>query len=376
MSYYSDQAKRAKGQGAQARSRFVNFDRYFNANRDAANATAQGLAKDTQDKIDKSRAGMQARVDGFNGQSNPAAAPPTARSGPKGGNVGNVGNTAPGNSAGFVGAGALDSAPEVGPANSAVVPRSREELESAAKETYTGPTSLEDMGGNEAAYADSYAADQDASALGSEGGIQALLQRKNQNLTQGGSLLDAQLSGQAGNRDFSALRARFDPSKEWQAADASARQTAEHNRLAAEDRADKAAAELGGIVNRDQEAKIERDRIQAEKDAEAARVAEAGKKDAEFQEAERVAKEARRKHLGTRSWNSMNGLDEGGQWNPLIRTPIAKYWPRFTEETFNAMTPEERDELDDIEGRGDRGEEGVKELRDAFARKIHEKYGK
>ncbi len=99
-----------------------------------------------------------------------------------------------------------------------------EELLAKGEARYGGPGSIEDTSyitdpqsraiaeaQNQATYADSLSSEQNLGALGDEGGIQALIQEQNQLGNKGTSRFSSNLIGQAGRKDFDALRARFNP---------------------------------------------------------------------------------------------------------------------------------------------------------------------
>ncbi len=90
---------------------------------------------------------------------------------------------------------------------------------SNAEKTYSGPGGLGDIEGVEDTYADTLAAEQNLGALGSQDGLQALIQQQTNRGNAGTSRLSGALIGSAGRRGFDALRARFDPEADMESAE-------------------------------------------------------------------------------------------------------------------------------------------------------------
>jgi hypothetical protein len=160
-----------------APTNFVNYQRYFNANRDVSQRTAGRLQTEAQQKAIQAQARLQAAQRDFQQK---------------------------------VAAGTLQ-----GPGSGAQL--TPEEMARAAA-GYTGPGGLSEAEGYQQAVEAAQAAGQNLAQLGDDAGVQALLER-----TGGpGSKFAASLAGTAGRRGFDALRATFNPAKDGQAADAAA----------------------------------------------------------------------------------------------------------------------------------------------------------
>lgn len=80
-----------------------------------------------------------------------------------------------------------------------------------AEGMYEGPGGLGDVEGAEGVYASTLGAEQNLDALGSDAGVSALIQQRNQFNSEGNNALSGSLIGSAGRKDFDALRARFNP---------------------------------------------------------------------------------------------------------------------------------------------------------------------
>lgn len=80
-----------------------------------------------------------------------------------------------------------------------------------AEGMYEGPGGLGDVEGAEGVYASTLGAEQNLDALGSDAGVSALIQQRNQFNSEGNNALSGSLIGGAGRKDFDALRARFNP---------------------------------------------------------------------------------------------------------------------------------------------------------------------
>lgn len=80
-----------------------------------------------------------------------------------------------------------------------------------AEGVYSGPGGLDDLEGVDGLYASTLGAQQNLDALGSDAGVSALVQQRNQFNGEGNNALSGALIGGAGRKDFDALRARFNP---------------------------------------------------------------------------------------------------------------------------------------------------------------------
>lgn len=93
--------------------------------------------------------------------------------------------------------------------------------------SYTGPGGLGDVLGSQDAYDTAQRAQGGLNAMGTEGGLQALIQGQNPQGDAGTSKLSAGLVNAAGRGDFDALRARFNPTKDLNDAATAAGATAD-----------------------------------------------------------------------------------------------------------------------------------------------------
>lgn len=153
----------------QAPTNFVNFKRYFNANKDIAEGRAQQMGGGV--------AGVAAGAAGQLGAVKDA-----------------FGNA--------VAAGTV-----TGPNGE---PLTAAEMQARSEAGYTGPMGLNDAAGYAEAVKAAEQAQQQLGALGSTGGIQALLDRSHPE-GSGTSKFSSMLAGAAGKQGFDALRARFNP---------------------------------------------------------------------------------------------------------------------------------------------------------------------
>lgn len=87
---------------------------------------------------------------------------------------------------------------------------------------YSGPGGLGDATGAADTYGKTLGAEQNLAALGTEGGLQALIQKQNTDGSEGTSSLSSALIGNAGRGDFDALRARFHPENDIKTAETDA----------------------------------------------------------------------------------------------------------------------------------------------------------
>lgn len=171
---------------------FTNFERYFNANKDASARTADALAGRTalqagqaQKKLEDQQAAFQQQV-----------------------TAGTVGAYDAGTHQTMADPNGIQPGTILDTPNTQM---STDELTAQGQRAYTGPGGLGDVPGSEGVYDSALAAQQGLDALGTEGGIQAQLQNQNQQEGAGAARLSAGLVGAAGRKDFDALAARFNP---------------------------------------------------------------------------------------------------------------------------------------------------------------------
>lgn len=158
----------------QGPTNFVNFQRYFNANKGAAERTAADVGHQVQQRNEDAAAALQKTQDDFNAK---------------------------------VAAGTVQAPGDAEYLNA-------EQLARAAA-GYTGPAGLNEAAGYDDAVAASQRAQQGNAALKDDAGLAALI---------GGphAGFDAALAGAAGRSNLDALRARFNPGKAGETADAEA----------------------------------------------------------------------------------------------------------------------------------------------------------
>lgn len=195
------------GGGAQQRApaptNFANFSRVQSANRDVSSREASLYGQRATAKVDKARTSLDALRARFGGE---------VKAG-----------TVAGAQQGF----ALPTGTGGGLMGEATRPSlggglTSDEMMVNAGRSYSGPGGLGDINNVDDTYAATLAAEQNLDALGSEGGMQALIQRQNQQGSIGGSKLSGALIGSAGRKDFDALRARFNPEGDLEKAETEA----------------------------------------------------------------------------------------------------------------------------------------------------------
>lgn len=215
-------------------TKFVNFNRYFNANKAEAQEQADAFSLQAKAKADAAKAAQQKAVADFkqkSGQTQPQQQPMRT-------NVGQQPVVAAGSPVQLQTAQPLQPVPPPGPAyvpgketwnqEPATPPPgpTPEALEQQAKDAlYAGPEGLD----SKDARAQAASADENLGLLASDSGLQTLLQQQRAGLTGGEGQLGAALTGAAGGKDFSRLRGYFQPGKELDAAEAAA--TADATRL-------------------------------------------------------------------------------------------------------------------------------------------------
>ncbi len=101
-----------------------------------------------------------------------------------------------------------------------------DEMYAKGQGKYTGPMGLGGIEGAEGAAQDALAAQNNLDALGNEEGVSALVQQQNSFGSKGGNKLSGALINSGGQRDFDALRARFNPEAGGMADDAQAQKYA------------------------------------------------------------------------------------------------------------------------------------------------------
>lgn len=206
------------------RNKFVNFQRYFDANRGAATAQADRLAAQQQ----KAAQGAQQATQGLVGQMGFQAGltqPKQLHIAQQGRDYSDIGLAAKTN----IGAAAVQAMPmQTGFAgqfaNVGTSPGQLAEANQRAQATYQGPTQFSDVGGYDDVLKQNLAAQKGLNELGHEGGIEALNQQLSPGLTEGESRFSAALTGAAGRSKFDAIRGRFMLEKDWKSAEEKAKQ--------------------------------------------------------------------------------------------------------------------------------------------------------
>lgn len=284
MASLYDENDDSRPNGKPAPVGYVNFQNYFGANGQAAKNTANKLAGQATTAAGKASDALNTAKDQF-GNAVTAGSVPTA---PVQANSTNTGTGAATSSAGApasnTGASANTSTtPPVGrtytpPAlpgsNSGALTgestrpetgggMTAAQMQANADKTYTGPGGLYDAAGyQQAQNADNYAQNQ-LNALGSAGGVQALIQQGNPGGNASTSAFSAGLTGSAGQSQFDKLRAQFSPDKDFQKAQADAGKTAAQAKLDSAKNADDWAA-MAGVQGTAEEKQKAYDQAQAD----------------------------------------------------------------------------------------------------------------
>lgn len=383
---------RGKRLNPQQSTKFVNFERYFNANKDEAQQAAGGVQDYARKQAEAARTATQTAMGQMAQQSGsqqmpgpqaPGQAAKAAMATNVGGNAvpqGNVGAAAmaqPRVQAGEAVAGPAQKQQAPGLQNQVTgdAPYYATEPELAAAGQYGGPNTLGETEGSLGAYEATSKAAASRDALGSADGVEALQAELHPGQVSGGSSsLDAGLTRQAGGRDFSKFRQQFDPEGELRRAE----KEAENMGLRAQGRATDAQRELERRQGNARDEKRDTDeiaRVTAQRAADQEAEIAAGTKAGEEREARFAAEDAatneRRKSLGSLNWNTMNGLTEDGAFVPFGYSPLQDF--DFTKGVFEGMSREDRLEMDDILGMRARGETGWMKRRDEFVRRVKAK---
>lgn len=244
--------------GSNSSGQFVNFDRYLDANRDAAQAGGAKMAGG----VAASAQAAQNAVQGAYGSFSQSVKDGT----PLDYNGGQV-NTAEADSVGVKRQG-LQSAPRLGvdgkpvpvaPGGTPITgDMSLAEAQAGAARGYTGPQHANALNalGKQVSKAQS-----DVNAFGKRGGLEGLIQRGNADETSGGSAMDAALYGATNGKAFSDLQKKWGGlEKSYQGLVGSAEGEARDGRLQAE----ASQAGYGGAVKTYE--KNASDRLRAEED--------------------------------------------------------------------------------------------------------------
>jgi hypothetical protein len=179
--------------------RYVNFDRIFAANQGAANQMANGVGKDVQNQATQAQLGLYGQQNAFNNAVNQA----TNTYG--GQQIAEQTSDRPQKDNGLQGA----------PTKGGGSYMTRDQAAAAAAKQYSAPTSLSAQDGYDAAYQQAQKADDTLALTKDPSGLQTYFQQKANaagtqgNYTQGMSRLDAALTNQAGNQQFSNLRNKY-----------------------------------------------------------------------------------------------------------------------------------------------------------------------
>ncbi len=171
---------------------FTNFNRVIAANKDVSNREAAAYGQRAQQNAQQARTSLDALRKRF-GEGVAAG----TLGGPEMGFA-----QQPADGAGLVGE--STRATMGGGLNS-------DQMLANAQAGYTGPAGLAELEGSGDVYGSALGAEQNLNALGTEEGLQSLIQQQNQGGNQGTSQLSSALIGNAGRGDFNALRERFNP---------------------------------------------------------------------------------------------------------------------------------------------------------------------
>lgn len=205
---------------------FTNFARRFSANKDVSRQQANKYAGQAAGKAGAAAQSLATAQGQFaQGVNTGSVAPPPGSTAPSATNVGAA--VPPANSAPVPGATQFNPAnPMLGnPATSGNrQPNQLQDMLNQAGKSYSGPEGLDTT----QATKDTDAAQQNLDALKDSSGVQALVNDSGQSGTTGADRLSGALIGQAGRKDFDALRAKFNPNKELHdAQDAAVKQAAD-----------------------------------------------------------------------------------------------------------------------------------------------------
>lgn len=200
---------------------FVNFQRYFGSNRDAANREAQRIGSEVEaSALDAEKKRRQLERD-FNAQAGISQPPELNARGQEFAGAEKAGGTmAPGAPPSNVGTAA---APRADPATDEEWQARIAEAEKAAASggAYAGPQSLSEVKGYEEALRANMAASQQVNQLRGQAGLEALMLRGGRG--PAGLGFNAALAGQAGAQQFARLRDRFGLRQGWQGAEEGAK---------------------------------------------------------------------------------------------------------------------------------------------------------
>lgn len=174
---------------------FTNFQRYWNANADASQRTADEMGGRAAMKAAQAAQALNKSQEQFGLDVGAGTV-----QGPEMGGGG--GSLPPDGGGGLVGE---STRPTLGGDLTST------QMSEKAAGTYSGPGSLGDTKGIDDTYAKALGAQQNLNALGTEGGQQALIQQQNAQGNTGTSKFSSGLTNAAGRGDFDKLRAHFNP---------------------------------------------------------------------------------------------------------------------------------------------------------------------
>ncbi len=186
---------------------FTNFNRVIAANKDVSNREAAAYGQRAQQNAQQARTSLDALRKRFG--------------------EGVAAGTLGGPEMGFAQQPA-DGAGLVGESTRATMGGglSSDQMLANAQAGYTGPAGLAEMKGAGDVYGSALGAEQNLNALGTEEGLQSLIQQQNMAGNKGTSQLSSALIGNAGRGDFNALRERFNPQAEADTAEKEAQDQA------------------------------------------------------------------------------------------------------------------------------------------------------
>ncbi len=180
---------------------FTNFQRFYDGNAQAAKAQADQFAVQAKAKVNAANAATNTAQTQFNtnvGQS----------SVPKAQFLGAPSNGGPGLTGTSTKPPTVED-PSFAPGSYG---KSTDEMKALGEKTYSGPGSLADVEGYQKSVDAGLAADTNLRLLNEDGGLQTLAEQNSGGAGSiGSNRLSGALAGSAGENDFNALRARFDP---------------------------------------------------------------------------------------------------------------------------------------------------------------------
>ncbi len=248
------------------------------------------------------------------------------------------------------------------------------DAQAASQVGYAGPSQLSDLAGYQGALDQNLAAQTGLNSLGSEGGIEALNQQMHPGLTSGQSQFDAALLGTAGRTQFDKLRNQFSLKKDWEQAQERAQALAAMGTEKSRAEADKWAQKADALKLKASGQGVERTLGYGPDGGNEDNGPKGRGINGPAVVTQPDNKGNRERHVAN---NTQSFVDFAGGNGIASNT---NYDYGFSQKQFDSMSPEERDELDDIEEAIKAGKQAgdwseAKKRQQAFAARIKAKYG-